>query len=402
MLKSRFFRACTAALLAAFLLVGCRPEAATPLPPASGQTLRIVSSLPYKGPSALQSTLIRNGIDFAIDEKRSLLPNWKIEHVALDGGDTETGEWSRPVEEANARGAAQDSAVVLYIGPYNSGAAMVSIPILNSTGVLQALPVATWPGLTESGWGAGEPDRFYPTGQQTMLRLMPPDSAQARTAAQKAQLLGAKAALVVHDASDYSKGMSAAFRGEAERIELAVVRAIDANADAQEWSRALGQADVVFLAPSSLEVGSTMSRRLSEHPPRLSVFSTDVLLSDQLAREDRERMEGWFMTFNGDSTPGQDPIRFGQFASRFKQRFGTDPSQYAANTYDVTAAVLEAAANVGVDRQKLPDAMLGGTYEEGVTGPLRFHSNGDRQGGSLTLYRLVKGKFVQQEELAVP
>jgi branched-chain amino acid transport system substrate-binding protein len=401
MLQSRLLRFCTAAILAAFLLCGCGPEEATPLPPAAGQTLRIASSLPYKGPSASQAALIRDSIDLAIDDKRSLLPGWQIEHIALDGGDDETGEWSARNEAANARGAARDPSVVAYIGPYASGGAMVSLPILNQAGLLQALPVATWPGLTQPGWIAGEPGRYYPTGAQTMVRLMPPDSAQARVAARKAKDIGASAALIVSDGSDYSNGMASTFKDEAEKLNAAVVGPLDVRASAEEWSNALAKADVVFFAPSDLSIAVTAASRIAEHPPSIGVFATDVLLSDRLSRQDRASMQGWYVTFNGDATPG-GPGRFGEFAGRFEQRFGVQPSQYAANAYDVTAAILAAAARVGIDRGKILEEVLRGSYDEGVTGPLRFEANGDIRGGSLTLYRLLGGEYVRQEALAAP
>ncbi|HEY0068683.1 MAG TPA: branched-chain amino acid ABC transporter substrate-binding protein [Chloroflexia bacterium] len=401
MLQSRLLRSYAAAILAAFLLCGCGPFGATQLPPATGQTLRIVSSLPYKGPSASQAALIRNGIDLAIDDKRSLLPGWRIEHIALDGGDDETGEWSAYDEAANARGAARDPSVVAYIGPYASGGAMVSLPILNQAGLLQALPVATWPGLTQPGWATGEPSRYYPTGKQTMVRLTPPDSAQARVAARKAKDMGASSALIVSDGSDYSNGMASAFKEEAEKLNVEVVGLLNVSASAEEWSSALAKTDVVFFAPSNLSSATSAASRIAEHPPSIGVFATDVLLSDRLFQQDRASMEGWYVTFNGDATPG-GPGLFDDFAGRFEQRFSVRPSQYAANAYDVTAAILAAAARVGVDRGKILEEVLGGSYEEGVAGPLRFEANGDIRGGSLTLYRLLGGEYVRQEALAAP
>lgn len=258
-----------AAVLAAFLLSRCGTEPATRLPPATGQTLRIVSSLPDKGPSAGQADLIRGGIDLAIEERRAGLPGWKIEHVALDGGDDETGETSARAEAANARGAVNDESVFAYVGPYTSGAAMVSLPILNQAGLLQALPVATWPGLTASGWASGEPGRYYPTGAPHTVRLMPPDSAQAHGAARKGHELGATAAVVMADESDYSKGMAASFRDEAQGLGITVVETVSLAAPIADWTSLLEDADMVFLAPSSLAIADKAAQGIAGHPPRV-------------------------------------------------------------------------------------------------------------------------------------
>jgi branched-chain amino acid transport system substrate-binding protein len=390
-----------AAVLAAFLLSSCGADPATPLPPAPDRSLRIVSSLPYKGSAAMQADLMRDGIDLAIEEHRAVLPAWAIEHVALDGGDEETGETSNRIEMANARAAAGDDSLLAYIGPYTSGATMVSLPILNQAGLLQALPVATWPGLTQSGWGSGEPGRYYPTGAQTMLRLIPPDSVQARVAARKAHELGATSALVLADESDYSKGMAATFEEEAARLNMRVLR-VQVPADSRaSWTAPTQPVDAIFFAPSSLSIALAAAQKIAEDEPRVGVFTTDILLSERLSIEARAKMEGWYVVFNGDPTPGGTE-GFAEFSERFQRRFGVPPSQYAANAYDLTAAVLEATSRTGVDRQKVAEAVLTGTYDGGVGGPLTFQPNGDRQGGSLALYRLVAGEFTLSEEIPAP
>ncbi len=398
MFLSRTINSCTAAALAAILLSGCGREPVTALPTAPGQTLRIVSSLPFKGQSALQSTQMRNAINLAIDERRELLSGWAIEHVSLDGGDDETGEWSAHKEAANARAAAGDPSVMAYIGPYASGGAMVSMPILNEAGLLQALPAATWPGLTQEGWGSAEPSRYYPTQQRTMVRFMPPDSAQASVAARNAHQLRATSVLVVMDESDYSKGMAAAFRMEAAKLGMTRVGTIDVGVGTREWATALGTADAVFVAPSSLSVATEAAKHIARRPPPAGVFVTDVLLSDRLTEQELALMEGWQVVFNGDLTPG-DPARFGLFSREFEEHFGAPPSQYAMNAYDATTLVLEAAARVGKDRRKIIDEVLTGVYEGGAGGPVSFDTNGDIQRGELTLYRLVHGEFVATEEL---
>ncbi|HYP19409.1 MAG TPA: hypothetical protein VEY08_04990, partial [Chloroflexia bacterium] len=99
---SRQLTSCAAAILAVVLLSACGGEWETQLPPAGSNTLRIVSSLPTKGPSARQAKLISQAIDLAIEEVGPTLPAWRVEHLALDGGDDETGDWSARKEEANA------------------------------------------------------------------------------------------------------------------------------------------------------------------------------------------------------------------------------------------------------------------------------------------------------------
>src|SRR5205823_6299365 len=64
---------------------------------------------------------------------------------------------------------------------FNSGASQVSIPILNAASIPQVSPANTYIGLTRNlpGSAPGEPQKFYPSGKRTYLRIVPIDSIQA-------------------------------------------------------------------------------------------------------------------------------------------------------------------------------------------------------------------------------
>jgi ABC-type branched-subunit amino acid transport system substrate-binding protein len=180
-----------------------------------------------------------------------------------------------------------------------------------------------------------------------------------------------------------------------------VTGVVEADAKPEEWPDPSQTVDVVFVAPSNLTVAATAAERIAAKPPRIAVFSTDFVLSDQLPQGNRQPMEGWYVIFNGDATPGEQG-RFEDFARLFAARYGEQPSQYAANAYDFTAAVLQATGRVGPERGKIANEVLAGTFEAAIAGPLQFDPHGDVRAGHLTLYRLTRGEFVEQEELAVP
>ena len=114
-----------------------------------GETIKIVSSLPRTGSAQGQTDTIVNGIKLAIDDAGGKVGDFTIEYTDMDDATAAAGKWDGPAEAANARKAVADDDVMVFIGPYNSGAAKVSMPILNEGGVLQISPAATWPGLTK-------------------------------------------------------------------------------------------------------------------------------------------------------------------------------------------------------------------------------------------------------------
>ncbi len=387
-------------LLAAILLLpGCRVTQSTPLPTPAANSLRLVSSLPQGALYARQTTLIRQAIAMAVDEYRSRLPAWSVQHIALDDGSEETGEWSEEREQANALAAGEDGSVIAYIGPYNSGAAMQSMPMLNRAGLLQMLPSATWPGLTEAGWESGEPVRYYPTGRQTMVRAMPPDSRQAWAAADWAAELGGKSALVVDDGSSYSEGMAQAFiRRAASTGTLRVVATAKLGEPGGRMSTT--PADTVYFAPSSTEKATQLARLLEETRRRTGVFVSDVALSDQLTEEALRSIDGWHVTFNGATYPPQtDKSR--AFAAAFQSRYGALPTQFAANAYDLASLALDAVVTSGRDREAVLNKVMQTQGYEGAGGEISFLPSGDTARGIIGRYVVRGGKFVLIDEREV-
>src|SRR5262245_56422281 len=119
--------------------------------PASAQkkeTIVIVSSLPRIGSAKGQTDTIVNGIKLAIADWEKDFP-FAVQHREMDDATEALGYWDAEKELATAKEAVEDKDVMAYIGPYNSGAAKVSMPILNAAGLVQITPSATWPGLTK-------------------------------------------------------------------------------------------------------------------------------------------------------------------------------------------------------------------------------------------------------------
>ena len=77
--------------------------------------------------------------DPATDEKRT----FTIEYLDLDDATAAAGQWTIEQEITNANLARNDPDVMAYIGTYTSGAAKVSMPILNRAGIFMVSPANT-------------------------------------------------------------------------------------------------------------------------------------------------------------------------------------------------------------------------------------------------------------------
>ena len=148
-------------------------------------------------------------------------------------------KWDPDVELANARRAVDDPDAMVYIGTYNSGAAKISIPVLNRVSMAMISPGNTYPGLTKPGTGtAGEPYVYYPLGVRNYFRVVPADDLQGRAAAAYAKEIGAKSVFVLDDTELYGKGIAAIFAAESKNLGLTVAggpESIDTHAS--DYSR---------------------------------------------------------------------------------------------------------------------------------------------------------------------
>jgi len=174
--------------------------------PADPNTLKIVSMLPLTGSSQGQAQTIVNGIKQAIDEANSTAceGKLKIQFDQFDDATAATGKWEGSQVTANANKAVADGSVVAVIGHYNSGAAKLSIPILNQANLVMVSPANTYTGLTKPGKGTPqEPNVYYPTGTRNYARVVPADDLQGSVGAKWAKSLGVTKVYVLDDQELY-------------------------------------------------------------------------------------------------------------------------------------------------------------------------------------------------------
>src|SRR5204863_9673332 len=134
---------------------------------------------------------------------------FKVKYVKLDDSTAAAGQWDAAPTSSNARKAARDKSTIAYIGEYNSGASAISIPILNQCDMPQVSPANTAVGLTkkEPGTAPGEPDKYYPTGKRTYLRVVPRDTIQGAAIATQMKAAGCKTIYIVNDKEVYGAGL---------------------------------------------------------------------------------------------------------------------------------------------------------------------------------------------------
>lgn len=376
------------------------PAVAAARPPG---VVKIVSSLPRTGPAQRQTDSIVNAIQLAIAEVRGTVAGMRVEYEDADDATAATGRWDAAAEATNARRAVADREVVAYIGPYNSGAAKVSMPILNEAGVVQVTPAATWPGLTKkvAGGTDGEPEIYRPGRRITFCRVCPTDDIQGGLAAKFAATdLKATTAVILHDGELYGRGVATDFAAGCGANRVRVLATVAVDQTTNEFA-ALARTvrghdpDVIFFGGTTQTRVGAVARALAAARVRGPLMVPDGCYETAFLEDVRGALDGRCYATIGGADVGLLGTRGAAFARAYKDRFKTDPEAYALYGYEAAKVVLAGIRTAGsADREAVRKAVLGTRdFEAGVLPRWSFDAAGDTTLKQITVSRIADGRF---------
>ncbi|NBU40270.1 MAG: branched-chain amino acid ABC transporter substrate-binding protein [Planctomycetia bacterium] len=387
------------ALALAAAAAGCRPS--------DPGVIRLVSSLPRTGSAKQQSDTIVRGIRLAIAEAEGRVGAFRIEYLDLDDATAAAGQWTSEAEAANARRALQDPDVVAYLGTFNSGAAKVSMPILNLGDLLMVSPANTAVGLTKPGLGdRGEPEIYRPTGRRNFVRVVPADDLQGQLSAEWAWRRGIRRVVILDDNEVYGKGIADLFEERCRELGLEVLAHDAIDAKAQEFRSLMAR--VRSLGPELVYFGGTTQTKGGQLAKDMAGAGVEALLMvpdgclEQVFIEAAgpANLEGrCFVTFGG--LPPEKLTGKGRaFVEHYRSRYGEMPEAYAVYGYEAAGVALRAVRDAGVkDRRTITDAALAIRDYDGALGRWGFDANGDTTLRTLTVSTVRDGRFVFEEVL---
>jgi ABC-type branched-subunit amino acid transport system substrate-binding protein len=158
--------------------------------------LTIVSSLPRQGADNKRITdSVVNAMRMALNEHNNQVLGQPLAYVDLDGSTRAKQGWDAAQEASNANQALSGARSALaYIGPLDSGAAVVSIPILCSGNMAMVSPGVTGIEFTRPQAGVpNAPEVFYPNNcKRNFARLSPADDLEHAASSDWPNQLNAK------------------------------------------------------------------------------------------------------------------------------------------------------------------------------------------------------------------
>ena len=374
-------------------------------PAFAADGLKIVSSLPRTGSANAQTTSMVNGIKMAITEAGGKIGDQVLSYEDWDDASPQRGNWDPAVEAQNADKAIADQSVVAYIGTYNSGAAKISMPKLNSAGIVMVSPANTAPNLTKAGFGeSNEPAVYRPSDKVNYFRVVPTDDVQGAVAADYAKELGAKKVFVLNDREVYGKGVAGVFEKRAKEIGLEVVGTDGLDSKASNYKSLVTKikqagADLVYFGGTTQTNAGQLAKDIVSGGLKAKLIVPDGCYEKAfIEAAGAKALEGRaFITFGGVD-PKLLTGKGKDFYESYKKTYGGEPEGYAVYGYEAAKVVIAAmqrihAAGRAITREAVL-AEVGATKDfAGALGTWSFDANGDTTNRTMSVNTVKDGDF---------
>ena len=364
----------------------------------STSEIHIYSSEPLEGTSLAQTSTIVAELKTLLDGQT--VGNFKIKFISLDDASAaKNGDWDGTVEQSNANTAINDPDAMAYIGTYNSGAAKLSIPILNGACLVMFSPANSYPGLTKAVDGVtqpGEPGSYYPNTYRNYGRDINTDDAQGGASSEWAYSLGKKKAYVIDDGQTYGQGIGRAWAQHFAKIGGTVV---SPNGTTEDYDPTAGTyksladkikasgADVLFIGAITGQGTPKLWKDIKAGNPDLTIFAPDGVNEKSWFDGAGTSAVGTYLTFGGVDISqltgtGKD------WATAYEAAHGgTQPPFYAAYGHAAGQVILAALQKAGTnDRYAVLQAVMGTAGLDTVIGSFTLDPNGDPKGGVISSY----------------
>lgn len=376
-----------------------------------GDTVTVFSSMPLQGSEADRGRAIVNGEKLALRDAGGKAGDLKVNFASADdatAGDGDPG-WDPDRTAENGRSAVENSRTIAYVGDFDSGASAISIPITNEAGIPQVSPGSTAVGLTKlvPGAEAGEPDKYYPSGERTFARVIPADDVQASAAAAWARKLGVKTVFLLGDRTSEGDGRVELFRAAAEKdgaprvvgSERMDPRADDYSDLAADIAKA--DPDAIYFGGSADSNAARLWRDLHAAVPGATLMGSDGLLLKSFYGRLGSAAASTYLTSSAQDVR-QLPEAGRKFAVQYAREFGQRPDPYAAYGYTAMALLLDAierAGDRGGERDEVVKKMLDTEDLRSPVGTFSIDDNGDTSLTQLAGYRVKDGRLVFEASL---
>lgn len=374
-----------------------------------GTTLTVYFSGPLHGASSAGAMAALNGARIALQQARGRVGKYRVLLKALDDSSLASDGWDPSQTTNNARAAVQDPTTVGYLGDFNSGAAAISIPLLNREDIAQISPAASSVGLTAVGPGSspGEPEKYYPTGTRTFVRPVPNDAIQAVAQVHLAQRMGCRRMFVLHDGEvdGEDEGLSFVLTAQSAGLRVVGVQAFPRRAtDYAPLALSVAQsgADCVLVSAIDEQSSARLTAQIARALPQATILASSALAESTYADPDQGGVPAAVDARVLVTSPALDaaayPPSAAAFLAAYSREYG-EPEPQAIFGYEAMSLMLGSIARAtdrghkAAERSKVVKALFAIRTRHGIVGRYRIDRNGDTSLRRFGIYKILGGKL---------
>jgi branched-chain amino acid transport system substrate-binding protein len=358
---------------------------------APGQTIKIGMGAPMTGGDASFGIDISQGGRIAVTDAGEL-EGFKFELIAEDDSGTAEGG------AAVANKLVADPTVVAIAGHIFSGATAAAIPIYEKVGLPMLSPSATNPPLAEMG-------------SKVFNRIAFTDAIQGKFAGTYLyEKLGIRKLAVMHDGSDYGKGLAEIVRDTftslgGEVVSFSAITSKESDYTAPLAAVAATQPEALYFGGYTQD-GAILANNMKQTGLENAIFfgCDGTYGQDFLDRTGANGNGAYAVSL----TPADTDSKV-KFDAAYEAAFGVKPgtlSPYTWNGYDVVAALIaqvKAVAikgsdgNLYIPRGALVNAVRNLKDYQGLTGVFTCDAKGECNASGPLLVTIQDGKWVVAE-----
>jgi len=190
---------------------------------------------------------------------------------------------------------------------------------------------------------------------------------------------GADRIAIYHSDTEYENNMGMAFSKRALENGLKVLDDVSEIGSQKDFDNifkrweAIG-VNCVMISQESIADAFELAERIRKKSDDIKIYGDFSFDADEMLMENKEYVEGIII-------PTLVPINrskaLDDFNARYEEIYGSEPTWWAAHTYDTARMVLDTAVQTGSD---LPEKIAEGLHSEtgyhGITGTIMFDENG--------------------------
>lgn len=300
----------------------------------------------------------------------------KVKTVMLD-------DKNDPKEAANiAQKIVSDKEYVAVVGNFSSTACLAGAPIYQKAGIVQLSPTSSHPEFTKQG--------------TYMFRNVNTQEIEGPMAAEYAvKVLGKKNIAVIYINNDWGITAKDNFiKGVKAQGGNIVAEETFIGGQTKDFTPTItkikaANPDLLYIAAMYSE-GGMIAQQIKQLNYKIDMLGASSLNNEQLIKLAGQSVEGMYVTSN--FFPGDPTKKVKDFLTKYKETYGVEADQFAAQAYDSLGMVGEALKTSGEDKAKLRDALQNIKDYDGVTGVTNFNENRDVI-KTMVLLQIKDGKF---------